>query len=193
MGNLALSLLEVGYLRTTHARAKALQSFAERLMTLAKRGDLHARRQALSLLPHGKRPRTAAADRDWTPPNKRAISRLFDEMAPQYETRQLADGSEVPWNGGYTRVVKLTHRKGDAAEISLVSWVEPDAVVGAVQPVPVAEMVATAVEEAPVEEAAIEEVEAAPSEEVADEVVDATVEVGDVEAGDDDDNNEDKE
>ena len=126
MGNLALSLLEVGYLRTTHARAKALQSFAERLMTLAKRGDLHARRQALSLLPHGKRPRTAAADRDWTPPNKRAISRLFDEMAPQYETRQLADGSEVPWNGGYTRVVKLTHRKGDAAEISLVSWVEPE-------------------------------------------------------------------
>ncbi len=86
--NLVTSLLEHGKIVTTEARAKEVRSLAEHMISLGKRGDLHARRQALSY----------AMD-------ETTVKRLFDEIAPKYADR----------NGGYTRIIKLGNRKGDGA------------------------------------------------------------------------------
>jgi len=94
--NLATSLFEHERITTTTAKAKELRPYAERLITLAKRGDLHARRLA------GRR----IADRD-------VLGKLFDDIGPRY--------SERP--GGYTRILKLGNRKGDAAEMALIELV----------------------------------------------------------------------
>ena len=111
LANLASSLIEHGGINTTEARAKELRRFVEPLVTLAKRGDLHARRRAFSYL------------RDWS-----AVKRLFDEWGPRFEMLPAADGGERPWNGGYVRVLKLGRRKGDAAAISMVEFVTPETV-----------------------------------------------------------------
>lgn len=94
--NLANQLFEHKEIRTTTAKAKEVRPYVERLITYAKKGDLHHRRLAFAFLR-----------------NKQTINILFDEIAPVYENRQ----------GGYTRVVKLGNRSGDAAPISLLQLV----------------------------------------------------------------------
>ena len=95
--NLATELLRHGKIRTTVAKAKAIRPQAERLITLAKRGDLHSRRLAA---------------RDVQDPE--VLRRLFDELAERYQDRE----------GGYVRIHKLGLRKGDAAPVALISLVE---------------------------------------------------------------------
>ena len=97
LANLASALILNAKVDTTYTRARAGQRFAERLITLARRGDLHARRLAFSRL------------RD-----KAAVDRLFEEIGPKYQDRA----------GGYTRVVKLGPRRGDGAEMARLMLVE---------------------------------------------------------------------
>ena len=96
--NLVTSLLDHERVETTDAKAKELRRLADRMITLGKRGDLHARRQALSVI--RKRETTA---------------KLFEELAERFRERP----------GGYTRVVKTRRRIGDAAPMSIVELVEP--------------------------------------------------------------------
>lgn len=96
LANMATSLIEKESIRTTDAKAKELRGFVDRLVTFAKRGDLHARRQVLRLLRR-----------------KSAVHKLFDDLAPRFVGRP----------GGYTRIVKLGHRKGDGASLSLMEFV----------------------------------------------------------------------
>ena len=90
-------LIEHERIRTTQPKAKALRPEFEKLITLAKRGDLHARRQALSELNQ----------------DKFAVHKLFEEIAPRYSNR----------NGGYTRIVKLGPRRADSAEMVFLELV----------------------------------------------------------------------
>src|SRR3954447_698696 len=92
LANLCKEVIEHERIKTTEAKAKAVKPEIEQLITLAKRGDLHARRQAMSTLQH---------------PHKRVIYKLFDEIAPRY--------SERP--GGYTRILKLGPRRSDSTEM----------------------------------------------------------------------------
>ena len=94
--NMATSLFRHGRIRTTTARAKELRPYAERLVTLARRGDLHARRLAARRI----------ADRE-------VLGILFDDIGPRYADRP----------GGYTRILKLGPRKGDAADMALIELV----------------------------------------------------------------------
>ena len=87
--NLVTDLLREGRITTTEMRAKETRRIAEKMITLGKRGDLHARRQALAYI----------FDED-------VVTKLFDEIAPSFESRQ----------GGYTRILKLGPRRGDNAE-----------------------------------------------------------------------------
>ena len=95
--NLVTSLLEHERIETTDAKAKEVRRLAERMITLGKKGDLHARRRALRVI------RT-----------KEVASKVFDELAKRYEGR----------NGGYTRVMKSRTRVGDAAALSVVELVD---------------------------------------------------------------------
>jgi large subunit ribosomal protein L17 len=95
--NMVTSLLEHESIKTTDARAKALRSLADKMITLAKRGDLHARRQALQVIR-----------------SKQVAKRLFDEIGPRFSNR----------DGGYVRVIKLGYRPGDRAAVSIVELVE---------------------------------------------------------------------
>jgi len=97
--NLSCSLFEHGRIRTTEAKAKAVKPKAEKLITLARRGDLHARRQALSELR-----------------SQEVVHRLFADVAPRMADRP----------GGYTRIVKLGQRQGDAAEMVYLELVDYD-------------------------------------------------------------------
>jgi large subunit ribosomal protein L17 len=95
--NLSKELIDHERIETTTAKAKAVKPEVERLITLAKRGDLHARRQALSALGQ----------------DKFMVYKLFDEIAPRYAERA----------GGYTRILKLGPRKSDATEMALLELV----------------------------------------------------------------------
>lgn len=97
MANMTCSFLEYGQVKTTLARAKQLRRIADRMITLGKRGTLHARRQAVAKLRQ-----------------KPVVKMLFDEIAPQYSDRP----------GGYTRIIKLGKRPGDAAEMCFVELVK---------------------------------------------------------------------
>jgi large subunit ribosomal protein L17 len=99
--NLAGALIEHGRIKTTQAKAKAVKPFAEQMITLGKRGDLHARRLALAELR-----------------SQDVVHRLFADVAPRFAERA----------GGYTRIVKLGPRLGDAAEMVYLELVdyEPD-------------------------------------------------------------------
>jgi large subunit ribosomal protein L17 len=97
--NMVTSLLEHERIRTTDAKAKEVRRLAEKMITLGKRGGLHARRRALRII----RRREVAA-------------KVFDELAERYRDRP----------GGYTRVVKLGNRRGDAAALSIVELVDRD-------------------------------------------------------------------
>ena len=94
---MATSLFRHERISTTTARAKELRPYAERLISLAKRGDLHARRLA------GRR----IADRE-------VLGKLFDDLGPRYNDRP----------GGYTRILKLGTRKGDGADMALIELVD---------------------------------------------------------------------
>jgi large subunit ribosomal protein L17 len=97
LANMVSSLFEHGRIETTIVKAKAAASFAERLITLGKKGEIHHRRLAFARLR-----------------NKEAVKTLFDEIAPVYADRQ----------GGYTRIFKLGKRRGDAAETCILMLVE---------------------------------------------------------------------
>jgi large subunit ribosomal protein L17 len=100
LANLATELFRHGRITTTQAKARALRPYAERLITKAKRGDLHARRLVLAKL----------HDRD-------IVAHLFEEVAPRFTERE----------GGYTRILKLDPRKGDSARMALIELVEAGA------------------------------------------------------------------
>ena len=102
LANQACSLIEHGRITTTLAKAKAVRPLAEKMVTLAKRGGLHARRRALALL-HNNSTRTV-----------KAVGKLFSEIAPRSANR----------NGGYTRVVKLGPRPSDSAPMAFIEWVD---------------------------------------------------------------------
>lgn len=97
LANLATSLFRHGKIQTTETKAKRLRPFAERLVTFAKRGDLHARRRVLRVV----------RDKD-------VVYILFDQIAPRFANRA----------GGYTRIVKMGPRKGDAAPMAIIELVE---------------------------------------------------------------------
>jgi len=96
LANLATALFEHGKITTTEARARRLRPVAERLITFAKRGDLHARRQVLTVVT-----------------DKTVVKTLFDEIGPSYASRQ----------GGYTRITKIGPRKGDNAAMAVIELV----------------------------------------------------------------------
>lgn len=99
LANAVCSLIEHGRITTTLVKAKEIRRFADKAITMGKAGSLHARSQATSLLhQHG------------------VVKRLFEEIAPQYKER----------NGGYTRIMKLGPRRGDAAELAILELVEND-------------------------------------------------------------------
>jgi large subunit ribosomal protein L17 len=97
--NMAAALIKHEQIKTTLPKAKDLRRVTDRLITLGKRGDLHARRQAMSAL------------RDWT-----MTTKLFDVLAERYKERQ----------GGYTRVLKAGHRYGDMAPMAYIELVDRD-------------------------------------------------------------------
>ncbi len=96
MGNLASELFLREKVTTTHAKAKAVRPLAEKLITTARKGDLHSRRVVLKTIT-----------------NKDAVHVLFDEIAPRYADRP----------GGYTRITKLGPRRGDGAEEAIIELV----------------------------------------------------------------------
>jgi large subunit ribosomal protein L17 len=97
LANQVCSLIEHQRIRTTLAKAKAVRPLAEKMVTLGKRGSIHARRTAFAVLRQ-----------------KDAVKKLFDEIAPRTADR----------NGGYTRIVKLGQRKSDAAPVAYLEWVD---------------------------------------------------------------------
>jgi large subunit ribosomal protein L17 len=115
LANLATSLFKHGKITTTETKAKRLRPLAERLVTFAKRGDLHSRRRVLTVI----------RDKD-------VVFTLFDQIAPRYGNRA----------GGYTRIVKAGIRKGDAAPMAIIELVEELA--AAPPPAPVKTAKATA-------------------------------------------------
>ena len=96
MRNMTTSLLENGKIETTVTRAKELRSTAEKMITLGKTNTLHSRRQAMSFIT-----------------KEDVVKKLFDEIAPKYAER----------NGGYTRIIKIGPRRGDAAEMCIIELV----------------------------------------------------------------------
>ncbi len=93
--SLVNSLIEHEHIQTTEAKAKEIRSFAEQMITLGKRGDLHARRQALAFLGH-----------------TRNVDKVFHHLAPRFTERA----------GGYTRIIKVGMRKGDAAPLVQIEF-----------------------------------------------------------------------
>ncbi|WP_028829983.1 50S ribosomal protein L17 [Proteocatella sphenisci] len=94
--NMTTDLLKHGKITTTETRAKELKRMADKMITLGKRGDLHARRQALAYMM-----------------DETVVKNLFDEIAPKYAER----------NGGYSRIIKTMPRRGDAAPMAIIELV----------------------------------------------------------------------
>lgn len=143
LANLATALFEHGKITTTEARARRLRPYAEKLITFAKRGDLHARRQVLTVVT-----------------DKSVVHTLFTEIGPSFAER----------DGGYTRITKIGQRKGDAARMAVIELVTEEAAAktrrsrvrrpaAAGSAAPAAETAAPAAE---AEESAVAEAEAAP-------------------------------
>jgi large subunit ribosomal protein L17 len=102
LANQVCSLIQHERIKTTLAKAKAVRPLAERMVTLGKKGSLHARRTALAVLRQ-----------------KDAVRLLFEDIAPRASSR----------NGGYTRIVKLGQRKSDSAEVAFIEWVDAPVIV----------------------------------------------------------------
>ena len=168
MANLATALFEHGKITTTEARARRLRPYAEKLITFAKRGDMHARRQVLTVVP-----------------DKGIVHNLFTEIGPSFADRP----------GGYTRITKLGPRKGDAAPMAVIELVREE--VSAARPrrrtrragaapataaAPAAEETAAATAEA--EDADVADVDDSEAETFAAESPEAEVETPEAEAED---------
>ena len=97
MSNLAVALITHKKIKTTDAKAKELRTYVEPLITFAKRGDLHARRQVFKKIRH-----------------KNVVRELFDNIGPSFSDR----------NGGYTRITKLGFRDNDCAPVSIIEFVD---------------------------------------------------------------------
>jgi large subunit ribosomal protein L17 len=146
LSNLAAALFEHGKITTTEARARRLRPYAEKLITFAKRGDMHARRQVLTVVP-----------------DKGIVHNLFTEIGPSFADRA----------GGYTRITKLGPRKGDAAPMAVIELVREEVSAArprrrtrrAAAPATAAAPAAATAETAEAEDAAAEE---AAAEDVAD-------------------------
>ena len=110
IANQAVSLIEHNRIKTTLAKAKAVRPFAEKLVTIAKKKTLHARRTALAILRH----------------NENAVRKLFGDVAERSAERK----------GGYTRIIKLGQRKSDAAPMAFLEWVDAPEVVEVTTPEP---------------------------------------------------------
>ena len=95
--NMCTSLIKWNKIETTLPKAKELRSYADRLVTMAKDGSLHARRRAIALIK-----------------DKPVVHKLFDELAKRFAAR----------NGGYTRILKLGHRHGDAAPMAIIEYID---------------------------------------------------------------------
>jgi large subunit ribosomal protein L17 len=100
LANLATALFEHGKITTTESKARRLRPFAERLITFAKRGDLHSRRQVLTVVT-----------------DKGVVHTLFTEIGPQFAAR----------DGGYTRITKIGPRKGDNAPLAVIELIQEEA------------------------------------------------------------------
>jgi large subunit ribosomal protein L17 len=152
--NLAGALIEHGRIKTTVTKAKAVKPIAEQMITLGRRGDLHARRQATAFL----------RSRD-------VVHKLFADVAPLFKDRP----------GGYTRIVKIGPRPGDAAEMAYLELVDEEYVAAQIEertPEPAAAVVEEPVEEAEevsdsVDEEPEAEAETAEAEEAADDDAEA--------------------
>src|ERR1700758_5690502 len=106
LSNLAAALFEHGKIPTTGARARRLRPYAEKLITFAKRGDMHARRQVETVILPNHRSAGGTGDR--------IVHTLFAEIGPAMADRP----------GGYTRITKIGHRKGDAAPMAVIELVQ---------------------------------------------------------------------
>ncbi len=109
LSNQVCSLIEHSRIKTTLAKAKAVRPLAEKMLTLGKKGTLHARRTALSVLRQ-----------------KDAVKKLFEEIAPRSSAR----------NGGYTRIIKLGPRKSDSAPLAFIEWVDAPVVEEVIEAAP---------------------------------------------------------
>ncbi len=99
LSNLVCNLIKEGRIKTTIAKAKAARSLAEKMVTLAKKGTLSNRRQAIAKLKH-----------------KEIVKDLFDNVSPSFKDR----------HGGYTRIIKLGKRISDSSEMAILEWVKED-------------------------------------------------------------------
>jgi large subunit ribosomal protein L17 len=124
LANMAISLIEHGRIKTTLGKAKALRPVAEKLVTLAKRDDLHSRRLAIAFLHQ-----------------KDTVQKLFSEVAPAAKDRQ----------GGYCRITKLGARMSDSAPMAIIEWVDR---VAAADEAPVEEVAAKEEAPAPIKKVA---------------------------------------
>ena len=149
LANLAAALFTHKSIKTTETKAKRLRPLAERLITFAKRGDLHARRRVLSVIG-----------------DKEVVHVLFTEIAPLVADRE----------GGYTRITKVGNRKGDNAPMAVIELVlEPvNPKPKSAKKTAAAAPAAAPVEEAPVEDAAADEVEADEAADAAAEIAPTT-------------------
>ncbi|WP_298040203.1 50S ribosomal protein L17 [uncultured Microbacterium sp.] len=129
LANLAAALYTHKSIKTTETKAKRLRPLAERLITFAKRGDLHARRRVLSIIG-----------------DKEVVHTLFTEIAPLVADRE----------GGYTRITKVGNRKGDNAPMAVIELVLEPVTPKAKKAAKAAPKAEKAVEEAPVEDAAVD-------------------------------------
>src|SRR5690242_38163 len=149
LANLATSLFEHGRIKTTEPKARALRPYAEKLITHAKKGALHNRREVLKKI----------RDKD-------VVHTLFAEIGPFYADR----------NGGYTRIIKVENRKGDNAPMAVIELVREKTVTSEADKARRVDAVqkAAAADEAPAEEAVTEETTEAPADEaVAEEAPEA--------------------
>ena len=165
LSNLAAALFEHGKITTTEARARRLRPYAEKLITFAKRGDMHARRQVLTVVP-----------------DKGIVHNLFTEIGPSFADRP----------GGYTRITKLGPRKGDAAPMAVIELIREE--VSGARPrrrtrragaAPATAAAAAAEETA--EDAGVADVDDSEAETFAAESPEAEVETPEAEAEDDED------
>ena len=190
LNNLVCSLIKHRKVKTTLAKAKAARVVADKMVTLGKKGqadgaDVQYRRLIASRLQQNTRtffPKkngvTGREQRAYWRENEDVVRILFEDIAPGFENR----------NGGYTRVIKLGRRQGDAAEMAILEWVT-DAENAAVEEAPVAKEESKAEAAAPVEEPAaeVEETEGTPettdeSAEAAEEEAEATEEAAEEES-----------
>lgn len=143
MRNMVTSFLEHEKITTTDTRAKELRKVVDKMITLGKRGDLHARRQALQVIR-----------------SRQVVGKLFEMIAPRYTERP----------GGYTRIIRLANRQGDNAPMAIIELVEEEFTPKTKKAAPAPAVVAEPAEEVPaVEVAATEEVVEEAVEETSDE------------------------